>query len=123
MTQIVELLSSPGAEQRDVSHLTLIISSSTDYMYQTAGRTIAELCRKLGERILNDMIPLLKAGAQSPNPRNREGICLALSQIVYVKTSRFASLRHSMPLQGEHNRRPTRGPRGRYHRHGPTIPG
>jgi hypothetical protein len=51
---------------------------------QTAGRTMAELCRKLGERILGDMIPILRAKSSSPDSRTKEGVCLALCEVMYV---------------------------------------
>jgi len=67
MSQIVELLASDGADQRE-----------------SAARTVGELCKKFGERILRDIMPILNISAQSPNPRVREGVCLALSEVMWV---------------------------------------
>ena len=50
--------------------------------YQTAARTIGELCRKLGERILGDIVPILRTGSNSRDSRTREGVCLAISEIM-----------------------------------------
>src|SRR5258706_16463618 len=50
--------------------------------YQTAARTIGELCRKLGERILGDVVPILKTGSNSRDPRTCEGGCLAIREIM-----------------------------------------
>ncbi|EJT96915.1 ARM repeat-containing protein [Dacryopinax primogenitus] len=61
----ITLLASEGGEQRE-----------------TAARTMGELCRKLGEKILGAIIPILKAGSGSENRRTREGVCLALCEIM-----------------------------------------
>ncbi|KAG8682922.1 translational activator of GCN4, partial [Ceratobasidium sp. 394] len=67
--RIVDLLASPDSEQRE-----------------TAARTIAELCRKLGEKILGEIVPLLRSAANSPNPATREGVCLVLTEIMLNTT-------------------------------------
>ncbi|CAE6494446.1 unnamed protein product [Rhizoctonia solani] len=67
--QIVNLLASPDSDQRE-----------------TAARTIAELCRKLGEKILGEIVPLLRTAATSPNPATREGVCLVLTEIMLNTT-------------------------------------
>ncbi|CAE6499296.1 unnamed protein product [Rhizoctonia solani] len=67
--QIVNLLASPYSDQRE-----------------TAARTIAELCRKLGEKILGEIVPLLRTAATSPNPATREGVCLVLTEIMLNTT-------------------------------------
>ncbi|KAG8759295.1 translational activator of GCN4, partial [Ceratobasidium sp. 428] len=67
--RIVDLLASPNSEQRE-----------------TAARTIAELCRKLGEKILGEIVPLLRSAANSPNPATREGVCLVLTEIMLNTT-------------------------------------
>ncbi|KAJ7606190.1 armadillo-type protein [Mycena polygramma] len=41
---------------------------------ETAGRTVGEICRKFGDRILGD------------DPRSREGVCLMLSEIIVRAT-------------------------------------
>lgn len=43
---------------------------------------MGELCRKLGEKILGEIVPILKTGASSPDARTREGVCLALSEVL-----------------------------------------
>jgi hypothetical protein len=49
---------------------------------QTAGRTTAELCRKFGERILGEIIPVVRSHFTSPDSRTREGVCLAMCEIM-----------------------------------------
>ncbi|KZV97501.1 ARM repeat-containing protein [Exidia glandulosa HHB12029] len=65
MIQIVDLLASDGTDQRE-----------------TAARTVGELCKKFGERILRDIMPILNSSAQSPDSHVREGVCLALSEVM-----------------------------------------
>lgn len=43
---------------------------------------MGELCRKLGERILGEMLPILRTSSVSPDSRTREGSCLALVEIM-----------------------------------------
>ncbi|KAF8343178.1 armadillo-type protein [Cantharellus anzutake] len=65
MEQIVVLLANQGDEQRE-----------------TAARTLGELCRKQGERILSDTVPILRAGAESSDSKTREGVCFAISEVL-----------------------------------------
>jgi hypothetical protein len=51
---------------------------------KTASRTIAELCRKFGERIVGEIMIILKSKITSTDPRTREGVCLTLSEIMYA---------------------------------------
>lgn len=44
---------------------------------------MGELCRKLGERILGEILPILRTNSVSPDNRTREGSCLALVEIMY----------------------------------------
>ncbi|KAE9398973.1 ARM repeat-containing protein [Gymnopus androsaceus JB14] len=61
----------------------IVLSSSSEFEQQeTAGRTIGELCRKFGERILGEIMPLLRSKASSTDPRSREGVCVVLSEIM-----------------------------------------
>ncbi|KZO93854.1 ARM repeat-containing protein [Calocera viscosa TUFC12733] len=61
--------------------ITLLASEGADQR-ETAARTMGELCRKLGEKILGAIIPILKANAAVENARTREGVCLALCEIM-----------------------------------------
>lgn len=46
---------------------------------------MGELCRKFGERIIGSIVPLLRARLASPDSRTREGVCLALGEVMYVR--------------------------------------
>ncbi|XP_034945471.1 eIF-2-alpha kinase activator GCN1 [Chelonus insularis] len=49
---------------------------------QVAARTLGDLVRKLGERVLPEIIPILERGLQSNQPDQRQGVCIGLSEIM-----------------------------------------
>ncbi|XP_073291108.1 protein ILITYHIA [Primulina huaijiensis] len=63
---------------------TLIISlaSSSSERRQVAGRSLGELVRKLGDRVLPLIVPILSQGLDDPNPRRRQGVCIGLSEVM-----------------------------------------
>lgn len=65
MQIIVRTLASPGIEQRE-----------------TAARCLADTCRKLGETVLGEVISNLQKAMATPDRRQREGVCLALTEIM-----------------------------------------
>ena len=69
-------------------HLLLgcLASQSTDKR-KVAARTLGDLVRKLGERVLPEVIPMLKQGMESETPLERQGVCIGLSEIIQ-QTSR-----------------------------------
>ena len=52
------------------------------FVLQTAGRTLGDLVRKLGERVLPEIIPILEKGLDSERSDERQGVCIGLSEIV-----------------------------------------
>ncbi|XP_008548705.1 eIF-2-alpha kinase activator GCN1 [Microplitis demolitor] len=57
--------------------------ASTSYdKRQVAARTLGDLVRKLGERVLPEIIPILERGLQSDQPDQRQGVCIGLSEIM-----------------------------------------
>ncbi len=52
-----------------------------------AARTLGDLVRKLGERVLPEIMPILEKGLSSPEPDQRQGVCIGLSEIM-ASTSR-----------------------------------
>ncbi|GFU29456.1 eIF-2-alpha kinase activator GCN1 [Nephila pilipes] len=54
---------------------------------QVAARTLGDLVRKLGERVLPEIIPILEKGLDSDRPDQRQGVCIGLSEIM-TSTSR-----------------------------------
>ncbi|KAL6545243.1 eIF-2-alpha kinase activator GCN1 [Orobanche gracilis] len=63
---------------------TLITSlaSSSSERRQVAGRSLGELVRKLGERVLPLIIPILSKGLTDLNPSRRQGVCIGLSEVM-----------------------------------------
>lgn len=69
-------------------HLLLgcLASHSADKR-KVAARTLGDLVRKLGERVLPEVIPMLKEGLNSETTQERQGVCIGLSEIIQ-QTSR-----------------------------------
>uniref|UniRef100_A0A8C6GXV6 Stalled ribosome sensor GCN1 n=1 Tax=Mus spicilegus TaxID=10103 RepID=A0A8C6GXV6_MUSSI len=62
-----------------------------------AARTLGDLVRKLGEKILPEIIPILEEGLRSQKSDERQGVCIGLSEIM-KSTSRDAVLFFSESL-------------------------
>ncbi|KAM8961528.1 stalled ribosome sensor GCN1 isoform 1-T1 [Pelodytes ibericus] len=62
-----------------------------------AARTLGDLVRKLGEKILPEIIPILEDGLRSDKSDQRQGVCIGLSEIM-KSTSRDAVLFFSESL-------------------------
>ncbi|XP_034873016.1 eIF-2-alpha kinase activator GCN1 isoform X1 [Mirounga leonina] len=62
-----------------------------------AARTLGDLVRKLGEKILPEIIPILEEGLRSRKSDERQGVCIGLSEIM-KSTSRDAVLYFSESL-------------------------
>ncbi|XP_071479229.1 stalled ribosome sensor GCN1-like [Diadema antillarum] len=57
--------------------------ASTSYdKRQVAARTLGDLVRKLGDRVLPEMIPVLEKGLDSTESDQRQGVCIGLSEII-----------------------------------------
>lgn len=59
-----------------------LLGSDSPEQQGTASRTLGELCRKNGERILAEIMPILKNAVTARDARTREGACLALTEIM-----------------------------------------
>ncbi|CAN6460506.1 unnamed protein product [Victoria cruziana] len=58
------------------------LASASSERRQVAGRSLGELVRKLGERVLPMIIPILSQGLKDPNPSRRQGVCVGLSEVM-----------------------------------------
>ncbi|KAL5566833.1 hypothetical protein UlMin_029997 [Ulmus minor] len=58
------------------------LASSSSERRQVAGRAIGELVRKLGERVLPLIIPILSKGLKDPDTTRRQGVCIGLSEVM-----------------------------------------
>ncbi|KAH8417300.1 hypothetical protein KR222_008388, partial [Zaprionus bogoriensis] len=75
--------------------------ASTSYdKRQVAARTLGDLVRKLGERVLPEIIPILESGLNSEHSDQRQGVCIGLSEIM-------ASTSKEMVLSFVHSLVPT----------------
>ena len=46
-----------------------------------AARCMGELCRKMGERVLSRIIPILREGVRAEDPSTRQGVCRGLKEV------------------------------------------
>ncbi|ONM08702.1 ILITYHIA [Zea mays] len=58
------------------------LASSSSERRQVAGRSLGELVRKLGERVLPSIIPILSQGLKDPSASRRQGVCIGLSEVM-----------------------------------------
>ncbi|XP_065830516.1 stalled ribosome sensor GCN1-like [Oscarella lobularis] len=58
------------------------LASDSDDRRQVAARTLGDVVRKLGERILPEIIPILEMGLDSDKSVERQGVCIGLSEIM-----------------------------------------
>ncbi|KAG5638049.1 hypothetical protein H0H81_002083 [Sphagnurus paluster] len=65
-----------------VNQILFLISGDEAEQEETAARTTTEISRKFGEKILADIMPIVKEKSTSPDARTREGVCLMLSEII-----------------------------------------
>ena len=49
---------------------------------QVAARTLGDVVKKLGERVLPEILPILRAGLSDPDADKRQGVCIGLSEIM-----------------------------------------
>ena len=47
-----------------------------------AGRCLGELVRKMGDRVLQQIIPILVRGMQDGEPSTRQGVCTGLKEVL-----------------------------------------
>ncbi|ODO11508.1 hypothetical protein I350_00288 [Cryptococcus amylolentus CBS 6273] len=62
--------------------LMSLLGSAHVEQQETASRTLGELCRKNGERIFGEIIPILQKAVGSPDVRVKEGACLAFADVM-----------------------------------------
>ncbi|TFK50812.1 ARM repeat-containing protein [Heliocybe sulcata] len=65
-----------------IGQIVLLLSSTEFEQQDTAARTIGELCRKSGEKMFAEIVGILRARSTSPDARTRQGVCLAISEVI-----------------------------------------
>jgi hypothetical protein len=65
-----------------MSTLIESLASTSSERRQVAGRSLGELVRKLGERVLPSIIPILAKGLENDVPSTRQGVCMGLSEVM-----------------------------------------
>jgi len=71
------------------SLITMIIrdlASTSDERRIVSGRCLGDIVRKLGERVLPEIIPILRRGLLAPTPSLRTGVCLGLTDVINAAT-------------------------------------
>ncbi|KAI8978208.1 ARM repeat-containing protein [Trametes punicea] len=69
-----------------VNQIILLLTSDEVDQQETAARTVTELCRKSGERMLSELVAVLRTTSTSSDPRKREGVCLFLCELMHSTT-------------------------------------
>lgn len=65
-----------------ISQIVSLLAGDEADQQETAGRTVAELCRKSGEKILGEIVSILKSKSASPDAKTREGVCSVLCELM-----------------------------------------
>ena len=62
------------------------MSGGSDDRQQTASRCLGDVVRKLGERVLVSVLPIMREGLKSELAEHREGVALGLAEILFAAT-------------------------------------
>ena len=60
--------------------------------FQVAARTLGDVVRKLGEKVLPEIIPILEEGLKSERSDQRQGVCIGLSEIMASTSKEHVSV-------------------------------
>ena len=60
----------------------VVVGSAGEERQQMAGRCLGELVRKMGDRVLQQIIPILVRGMQHGEPSTRQGVCTGLREVL-----------------------------------------
>lgn len=82
--QIIFLLTSDELDQQEVRTSSHANHHTLTFSLQTAARTVTDLCRKSGEKMLSELIVILRTTSNSSDSRKREGVCLMLCELMWV---------------------------------------
>jgi HEAT repeat protein len=74
MEVVIHEIASPNAERQTV-----------------AARTLGDVVKKLGERVLPEIIPLLRSNLRAPDAETRQGVCIGMAEVIGGTTSKQLS--------------------------------
>lgn len=63
-----------------------------------AARTLGDVVRKLGEKVLPEIIPILEKGLESSHSDQRQGVCIGLSEIMASTSKDHVGCTSSLPI-------------------------
>ncbi|EMD33195.1 hypothetical protein CERSUDRAFT_142825 [Gelatoporia subvermispora B] len=69
-----------------LTQIIMLLASTEPDQQETAARTITELCRKSGEKIMGEITTILRSKSTSTDPQTREGVCLTLCELMESTT-------------------------------------
>ncbi|KAI0628364.1 ARM repeat-containing protein [Trametes polyzona] len=69
-----------------INQIIFLLTSDEVDQQETAARTVTELCRKSGEKMLSELVAILRTTSNSSDPRKREGVCLMLCELMESTT-------------------------------------
>ncbi len=58
------------------------LASESEDKRKVAASTLGDIVRKLGERVLPEILPILERGLESEDSEHREGVCIGLAEII-----------------------------------------
>jgi hypothetical protein len=82
VSQLMSLLCADEPEQKEVLPILFYCLYQLTITLKTGVRTTGELCRKFGERLLGEMVNILRTKSSSPDSQTRECVCLLLSELM-----------------------------------------
>lgn len=69
-----------------MSRVIATMSGCSEERQQTASRCLGDVVRKLGERVLSSVLPILRDGLSSEVAEHREGVALGLAEVLSAAT-------------------------------------
>ena len=71
-----------------MDYIVRFLSSEEEDKRYTAGTALGEIVRKLGDRVLPTMVPILKNGLAAEDPVERQGVCRGLVELIGAAVKR-----------------------------------
>ena len=62
--------------------ITALADTDNEERRVVAGRTLGDVVRKLGDRVLPEIVPILRRGLESPSAATRQGVCSGLAEVI-----------------------------------------